>query len=87
VRGKKVEQAMITLRAMPHAIARTLEKILKSAAANAEQKEVGSPEEMVIARAVVDPGPTMKRTMPRAQGRVNRILKRTSHITVVLSEE
>jgi len=87
VRGKKVEQALVTLRAMPHAFARTLEKIIRSAVANAEQAEAANPEEMVISVATVDPGPTLKRIQPRAQGRAFRILKRTSHITVVLSDE
>jgi len=87
VRGKQVEQALVTLGTMPHAFARTLERIIKSAISNAEQGEVSNPEEMVISEAVVNPGPTMKRIMPRAQGRANRILKRTSHVTVVLSEK
>ncbi len=87
VRGKPVEQALVLLRSTPHAAARKVEKLVRSAVANAEQANVGSPEEMMISKLVVDPGPTMKRIMPRAQGRVNRILKRTSHISVVLSEK
>ena len=87
VRGKRAEQALVLLKSMPHAVARTLERLIRSAVANAEQAEVGHPEEMVISTAVVNPGPTLKRIRPRAQGRVNRILKRTSHISVVLSEE
>ena len=86
IRGKQVEQALVVLRSMPHAVARTIEKLLRSAVANAEQAKVNSPEDMIISKMVVDPGPTMKRMMPRAQGRANRILKRTSHITVVLEE-
>ncbi len=86
IRGKQVEQALIVLKSMPHAVARTLEKLIRSAVANAEQASVRNPEEMIISKMVVDPGPTMKRMMPRAQGRANRILKRTSHITVVLKE-
>jgi len=87
VRGKKVEQALVTLRSMPQSFARMLEKIIRTAISNAEQAEATNPEEMVISKAFVDPGPTLKRMQPRAQGRAFRILKRTSHITVVLSEE
>ncbi len=86
VKGKQVEQALVILRSMPHAVARTLEKLIRSAIANAEQANVANPEEMIISKMVVDPGPTMKRMRPRAQGRANRILKRTSHVTVVLKE-
>ncbi|MBI5142918.1 MAG: 50S ribosomal protein L22 [Nitrospirae bacterium] len=87
VRGKQVEQAIVVLKSYPHAAARTIEKVLKSAVANAEHENVRNPEEMFIKLALIDPGPVMKRIMPRAQGRMNRILKRTSHITLVLSED
>ena len=64
-----------------------LSKLLKSAMANAEQKEVSAPEDMIILRVYVNQGPTMKRIMPRAMGRANQIRKRTSHITLILSDE
>jgi large subunit ribosomal protein L22 len=86
VRGKKAGEALITLRFMPYRGAQFIEKILKSAMANAEQKKVVNPEEMVIA-AYVDQGPVMKRMEPRSMGRANVIRKRSSHITVVLSEK
>ena len=66
---------------------RFVEKLLKSAMANAEQKKAMNPEEMKIVTACVDQGPVMKRVVPRAMGRANVIRKRTSHITLVLSEE
>ena len=86
VRGKKAGEALITLRFMPYRGAQFIEKILKSAMANAEQKKVVNPEEMVIA-AYVDQAPVMKRMEPRSMGRANVIRKRSSHITVVLSEK
>jgi large subunit ribosomal protein L22 len=71
---------------MPHRAAPIVSKVLKSAMANAEQKDVAEPERMKIIGAYVDQGPTMKRIMPRAMGRANRIKKKTSHITIVLSD-
>ncbi|RMG01166.1 MAG: 50S ribosomal protein L22 [Nitrospirae bacterium] len=87
IRGKKAGEAMTDLRFMPYRGARFLEKLLRSAMANAEQKEVAVPEEMRIVRAYVDEGPVMKRLRPRAMGRANIIKKKTSHITIVLAEE
>jgi large subunit ribosomal protein L22 len=72
---------------MPYRGARFVEKLLKSAIANAEQKKAVNPEEMKITQAFVDQGPVMKRVEPRAMGRANIIRKRSSHITLVLSEE
>jgi large subunit ribosomal protein L22 len=86
LRGKKAGEAMVSLRFMPYRAARLVEKLLKSAMANAEQKSADS-EGMKISRIVVDEGPTMKRLRPRAMGRANIIKKRTSHITVHLSDE
>ena len=65
--------------------ARMVEKVLKSAIANAEQKNL-DPEELVVKRAYVDEGPTMKRVKPRAMGRANIIRRRTCHITVVVGK-
>jgi large subunit ribosomal protein L22 len=87
VRNKNAGDALIFLRYMPYRGARFIEKLLKSAMANAEQKKAVNPEEMKITRAFVDQGPVMKRVEPRAMGRANIIRKRTSHITLVLSEE
>jgi large subunit ribosomal protein L22 len=87
VRNKNAGDALIFLRYMPYRGARFVEKLLKSAMANAEQKKAVNPEEMKIIQAFVDQGPVMKRVEPRAMGRANIIRKRTSHITLILSEE
>ncbi len=87
IKGKRAGEAMVALKFMPYRSAKTLAKLLKSAMANAEQKKVTDPETMKIKTAVVDQGPSMKRVMPRAMGRANIIKKRTSHITLILSEE
>lgn len=86
IKGKKAGDALIALRFMPYRAAGIVEKVLKSAMANAEQKKALNPEDMSI-KAFVDQGPTMKRMEPRAMGRANVIRKRTSHITILLSEE
>jgi large subunit ribosomal protein L22 len=88
VKGKKAGDALISLRFMPYRGARFIEKILKSAMANAEQKNANvDAEAMVISGAYVDQGPTMKRMEPRAMGRANVIKKRSCHITVILTEK
>ena len=87
IRDKSAGDALIFLRFAPYRGARFVEKLLKSAMANAEQKKAVNPEAMKIVRAFVDQGPTMKRMETRAMGRANIIKKRTSHITLVLSEE
>lgn len=86
IRGKKAGEALIALRFMPYRGADFVEKILKSAMSNAENKKAVNPEEMVIAKAYVDQGPVMKRMEPRSMGRANMIRKRSSHITLVISE-
>ncbi len=86
IRGKKAGEALIALRFMPYRGSLFVEKLLKSAMANAEQKKVASPEDMIISQAFVGQGPVMKRVEPRAMGRANIIKKRTSHITLILSE-
>ena len=87
IKGKKAGDALIALRFMPYRGAHFVEKILKSAMANAEQKKSANPEAMVISKGYVDQGPVMKRMEPRAMGRANVIRKRTAHITLVLSGE
>ena len=87
IRGKKAGEALITLRFMPYRGSQFVEKILKSAMSNAEQKKAVNPEEMVISKAFVNQGPVMKRMEPRSMGRANVIRKRSSHITLILSGE
>ncbi len=88
VRGDRVEDALKKLQLMPKKAARIITKALESAAANADDKSEGSvdTEALRIETICVDGGTIMKRWMPRAQGRGNRINKRTSHLTVVVSE-
>ncbi|WP_456456449.1 50S ribosomal protein L22 [Thermovibrio sp.] len=85
IRNKHVEEALAILANSPKKAARMVEKVLKSAIANAEQKGL-DPEELVVKRAYVDEGPTMKRVKPRAMGRANVIRRRTCHITVVVGK-
>ncbi|HWR59405.1 MAG TPA: 50S ribosomal protein L22 [Thermodesulfovibrionales bacterium] len=87
IKGKKAGDALVALRFMPYRGSQHVEKILKSAMSNAEQKKAANPEAMIISRAFVDQGPVMKRMEPRSMGRANVIRKRTSHITLVLSGE
>ena len=83
IRGRHVEDARRILRLSPLGPNRTLIKILESAVSNAEQKQA-IPENLVVAKAWVDEGPTIKRFRPRAYGRATSIRKRTSHVTVVV---
>jgi large subunit ribosomal protein L22 len=85
IKGRKVEEAISILQFMPRKGARILQKVLHSAVANAEQNKVDI-DTLVVKKVFVDGGPTLKRFMPRAMGRANPILKRTSHITVFLEE-
>jgi large subunit ribosomal protein L22 len=85
VRGMDVESALITLQFAPQAAAETVGKVLASAVANAETTEGLDAADLVVAQAMVDEGPTMKRWRARAQGRASRINKRTSHITIVVA--
>lgn len=89
VRGEQVEAAISTLKLMPKKAARVIGKALVSAAANAEDKSGGEldVDSLHIKTIVVDGGPIIKRWMPRAMGRANRINHRTSHLTVVVSDE
>ncbi|MDW8338704.1 MAG: 50S ribosomal protein L22 [Thermoleophilia bacterium] len=86
IRGRSVPEARTILAFSPRAVARDIEKVLRSAVANAEANLGLDGDELVVAQAYADEGPTLKRWRPRARGRVNRIRKRTCHITVVLSE-
>lgn len=87
VRGKSVEVAINTLRFMPKKGARILRKVIESAVANASQNEAIDVDTLYVKKIHVDGGPMMKRIRPRAMGRASRILKRSSHITVVLDEQ
>ncbi len=87
IRGKNAEEAMNVLKFTPRRAARIIYKVLKSAVANATQKEIGDVDSLHVTKAHVDVGPTMKRMRPRAMGRANTILKRTSHITLVVGAE
>ncbi len=87
VRGKDVEKALTTLRFTPKKGARLLMKVIESAVANASQSEAIDVDTLFVKQVFIDGGPTLKRISPRAQGRATRIIKRTSHITVVLDEQ
>jgi large subunit ribosomal protein L22 len=84
VRGRQVEEARRILRFSSLGAAKTIEKALNSAVANAEQQPGVVAQNLVVERAWVDEGPTLKRWRPRAYGRATKILKRTSHITLVV---
>jgi large subunit ribosomal protein L22 len=87
VRGKKVEEALTMLRFTPTPTARAVAKTIKSAAANAENGFQMSPGLLRITSIYVDSGVTMKRFRPAARGRASPVLKRSSHITVVVAEQ
>ncbi len=84
VRGAKVDDALATLRFAPQAASEPVYKVLESAVANATTTEGLERGTLIVSKAMVDEGPTLKRFRPRAQGRASRILKRTSHITLVV---
>jgi large subunit ribosomal protein L22 len=85
IRGNSVEQAQITLQFTPKLGARIVQKVLKSAVANALHEGKVRVEDLYVKEAVVGAGPTMKRWLPRAQGRATPILKRTSHVSVTVA--
>jgi large subunit ribosomal protein L22 len=87
IRGKQVGEAIAILRHTPKAASPIVEKVLNSAIANAEHNHSLDPNKLVITQAFVNHGPIMKRFRPRAMGRASRINKRTSHITLVVSEK
>ncbi len=86
IRSKPLDEALAIAHYTPKSAAEPIEKLLKSAAANAENNFDMSAKDLVVSECYVNPGPTLKRIRPRAQGRAYRINKRTSHITVVLKE-
>ncbi|MDO4721171.1 MAG: 50S ribosomal protein L22 [Peptostreptococcaceae bacterium] len=86
VRGKNIDEALAILKYMPQSSADIIAKVVKSAAANAENNFDMDPKKLYIAEVYANQGPTLKRFMPRAQGRATAIRKRTSHIGVVVRE-
>ena len=86
IRGKSVAQATAILMNTPKAASELMLKLLKSAAANAENNHAMDPEKLYVSETYANPGPIIKRMRPRAQGRAYRINKRTSHITISVSE-
>ena len=87
VRGKKVDEALTVLKFAQTPIARVVAKAVKSAVANAENNFQMSPSELKIVNIFADEARTLKRYRPRARGRVSPILKRSSHITVIVAEQ
>ena len=86
VRGKDLNEALNILKFTPGKGSEIVEKVVKSAAANAENNYDMNPDNLYVAEVYAHQGPTMKRFMPRAQGRATAIRKRTSHIEVVVKE-
>ncbi|MFZ0929337.1 MAG: 50S ribosomal protein L22 [Syntrophobacteraceae bacterium] len=87
VRGKKVDEALILLRFTPKKSGRLITKVLRSAMANAENTKAVDLEKLYIKTIKIDQGPRLKRFRPRAMGRATKIIKPSSHITVVLDEK
>mgnify|MGYP000117587655 FL=1 len=87
IRGKKVGEAIAILKLTPKAASPVVEKILMSAIANADHNFNMDVEKLFVKETFVGEGPTLKRFRPRAQGRASQILKRTSHITVIVAEK
>jgi large subunit ribosomal protein L22 len=87
IRGKQIDEAYAILKYTPKAASPVLEKLVKSAEANAVNNNNLSRDDLYIADCYANPGPVLKRIMPRARGSAARIHKRTSHVTVVLKEK
>jgi large subunit ribosomal protein L22 len=87
IRGKDVREARAILKFTPNKGAELIEKVLRSAVSNAEHNYEMDVDSLVVSRCYVDEGPTLKRFRPRAMGRADAIRKRTSHITVIVSEK
>ena len=86
IRGKAVEEALLVLSYSPKKGAAIIKKVLNSAIANAEHNEGADVDELKVSTIFVDEGMTMKRIMPRAKGRADRILKRSCHITITVAD-
>jgi large subunit ribosomal protein L22 len=87
VRGKKVDEALTVLRLLPSPTAKAVAKVIKSAVANAENNLQMSPAQLRITEIFADKGHTLKRFRPQSRGRISPILKRSSNITVFVTEE
>ena len=87
IRGKDVKTAQALMMNTPKAASELMIKVLKSAVANAENNFDMDPDKLYVKETYANPGPILKRGMPRAQGRMYRINKRTSHITIVVAEK
>ena len=87
IRGKDVQTALGILMYNPRYASSVIEKLLKSAIANAENNHGMDPEKLYVSETFANPGPIIKRIMPRAQGRAYRINKRTSHVTLAVTEK
>ncbi len=87
IRNQPVDKALAILQNTPKAASELLIKLLKSAVANAENNHSMNKDDLYVSACFVTPGPTLKRIRPRAQGRAFHVLKRTSHITLVLKEK
>ena len=87
IKGKPVEEAAALLRFMPQNAARDVARVLKSATANAENNHNLSADDLIVADAIADEGPTIKRFRPRAQGRAFPIHKPMTHITIVVADQ
>lgn len=86
IRGKSVQEALVTLQFTPHKASPIVAKVLKSAVANAEHNYDMATDDLYVSQAFVDQGPSIKRFKPRAFGRADAITKKTSHITIMVAE-
>jgi len=86
VRGQRVDYAMNVLKLMPKKAAFVIRKLLVSAVANAEHQGQEDVDALIVKQCAIDNGPILKRWMPRAMGRANRVQHRTSHITITVDE-
>ena len=86
IKGKDIQEAEAILRYTPNKAAKVIQKVLLSATANAENNLELDRENLVVKAAIIDQGPSIKRIKPRAQGRADRMVHRTSHVTVVVAE-
>jgi ribosomal protein L22 len=86
IRGRSVPEARTVLAFSPRAAAKDIDKVLRSAVANAEANHSMTGDELVVKECFADEGPTLKRFQPRARGRASKIMKRTSHITILLAQ-
>lgn len=86
IKGKDIQEAEAILRYTPNKAAKVIQKVLLSATANAENNLELDRENLVVKSAIIDQGPSIKRIKPRARGRADRMVHRTSHVTVVVAE-